>query len=346
MARAPLGAVGYAHLRTWRPYTLWYVGLVGLAGNALAAARSAGSAGGRHPVGPALAAWAVPTLVWVAAHYLGDYLDRDLDAISKPQRPIPSGLIRPGTALGCGIVLALAAFGTAAATAGRTLLVLVGGIAGAVAYNGFFKSRGLWGNAVRGALTGAAFLFGELTVTARPPLALLPFIAVFCAHDTSSNLVGTLRDVDGDRAGGYVTFTVRHGLPIAGRTAAGLYAAALATAIAGVFIVSGHRPWYLAAVLVAAVLGGPAFRPLVAGPPPSQRVALRAHEVLVAERVVLAGALLTAGLSPPAALAITLPALAVTVTTQRAMRTRHEIAPPAPAPAGPVRPAASNTAEA
>ncbi|GAA1403759.1 hypothetical protein GCM10009639_49040 [Kitasatospora putterlickiae] len=86
-----------AHVRTWRPYTLWYIGLVGVAGHAVAA--------GRHGVAQLAAAWAVPTLIWVAAHYLGDYLDRELDAISKPQRPIPSGLIRPRTAVWCGTVL-------------------------------------------------------------------------------------------------------------------------------------------------------------------------------------------------------------------------------------------------
>src|SRR6266699_7311609 len=64
-----------------------------------------------------LAAW--PHFVWgvialvVAAHaamqlsiaVLNDYCDRRLDAVSKPTKPIPRGLVRPGEALFTGILL-------------------------------------------------------------------------------------------------------------------------------------------------------------------------------------------------------------------------------------------------
>ncbi|MGA8117483.1 MAG: UbiA family prenyltransferase [Actinocatenispora sp.] len=309
-----------AHVRTWRPYTLWYVGLVGLAGETLAA--------DRHTLPRLAAAWLVPTLIWVAAHYLGDYLDRDLDAISKPQRPIPSGQIRPSTALACGAVLAAAACVIALSVNWLTVVVLIGGIGGAVSYNGFFKARGLWGNLVRGVLTGAAFLFGEMMAAPHPLVGLLPFALVFWAHDAASNLVGTLRDVAGDREGGYVTFAVRHGIRAATWTAVGLYGLAVTAAVAGLVTLPHTRGLYLVMIVLAVGLAVYAFGILfTAGGGLTSRVALRSHEVLVAERLVLAGALLVPSLGLPVALAILVPMLAVTLGTQRAMRSRHEFSP-------------------
>ncbi|MEV6315552.1 UbiA family prenyltransferase [Streptomyces sp. NPDC051776] len=309
-----------AHLRTWRPYTIWYPGLVGLAGATLAA--------GPHTHARLLAAWFVPTAIWTAAHYLGDYLDRDLDAISKPQRPIPSGRMRPTTALACGAFLAAAAWIAALAVNWRTILLLAVGVGGALAYNGLFKARGIWGNLVRGALTGAAFAFGTMMAVPYPPAELLPFVVVFWSHDAASNLVGTLRDVAGDREGGYATFAVRRGLRTAGRTAAALYGLAVATAAAGLLAVPRDRAAYLLVVLLAAVAGCGAFRLVLApGRNLTPRMALRAHEVLVAERLILADALLVPGLGLPTALGVLVPLLLLTIGIQRAMRSGHEFAP-------------------
>jgi geranylgeranylglycerol-phosphate geranylgeranyltransferase len=308
-----------AHVQTWRPYTLWYAGLVGLSGAALAADRASWSQLGL--------AWLVPTLVWVAAHYLGDYLDRELDGISKPQRPIPSGRMRPATALLCGSLLAAASCVLALIVNWRTVVLLLIGIGGAVAYNGFFKARGLWGNLMRGALTGAALVFGSMVVLSQPSLRSLPFALAFVAHDASSNLVGTLRDVSGDRAGGYRTFAVRHGTRAAAWTASALYGLAIAAAAAGLLLPSAGAA-HLFPLLPAIALGCRAFQLAVAADDAlTPRRALRAHEVLTVERLLFAGALLAPGLGPLVALVILLPALAITLSMQRTMRVAHEFSP-------------------
>ncbi|MEE3921427.1 UbiA family prenyltransferase [Micromonospora sp. BRA006-A] len=141
-----------AHVETWRPYTLWYVGLVGLAGAAVA--------GGRHDPWLLLSAWAAPTAGWLGGHYLGDYFDRDLDAGSKPHRPIPSSRLRAGTALWCGSAC-FAALGVLAVLDGwgTTLAALLAGC-GIVAYSRWFKARGIAGNLVRGALGAVALGYG------------------------------------------------------------------------------------------------------------------------------------------------------------------------------------------
>src|SRR5579884_767966 len=141
-----------AHVQTWRPYTMWYAGLVGMAGASLVTEQ--------QNAWRLIAAWAGPTLGWIYGHYLGDYLDRRLDAISKPQRPIPSGRLRPGSALWSGLICLGGAGCIGLMLNWRTLVLVLVAAVGIAAYNGLFKARGLAGNSVRGALTAVAFLFG------------------------------------------------------------------------------------------------------------------------------------------------------------------------------------------
>ncbi|MFI0775867.1 UbiA family prenyltransferase [Streptomyces sp. NPDC021212] len=319
-----------AHLQTWRPYTLSYPGLVGLAGAALAD----GSPSSAH----LWAAWAVPTLSWIAGHYLGDYFDRDLDAIGKPQRPIPSGRLSPRTAVASGVLCAVAAAVVTALAAWPALLLVAGGMAGIVAYSKVFKGRGLSGNAVRGALTALTVVFGAMTAGTEPrwPAVLLSAVA-FWAHDTASNLVGTLRDVDGDRSGGYRTLPVLRGVRYAARTAALLYAAALVIAASCVPLTApGGRAAFGTLLAVAAACGISAFTPLLRGAAPlTPGRALRAHEVLVAERLILAAAVLSGGWGLPPALALLIPLLALSLLTQARLRARHEFPPDTPRPEEP-----------
>lgn len=306
-----------AHVETWRPYTSCYVGLVGLAGAALAADSTSGAR--------LFAAWAIPTLGWLAGLYGGDYFDRELDAIAKPQRPIPSGRLRASTALA-------AMIGLIAAGAAWTLLlnwhaVALVGLATVVgvSYNAFFKARGLSGNLVRGSLTSFAFLFGVLLGGGHIGPELIAVSAVFCFHDSASNLVGTLRDMDGDKEGGYLTLPVRRGVRTTVRVITGL--AAVWTVLAATAPLFLHRPVNAGWVMLLTAAVGAFWTVVVlllrAGVP-SRRYALHLHEVICLERVVLAGALIAWGAGVVPAAATVLPALLITWTAQRILRSRHE----------------------
>jgi 4-hydroxybenzoate polyprenyltransferase/geranylgeranylglycerol-phosphate geranylgeranyltransferase len=304
-----------------------YVGIVGLAGAFLAA----GGASVRPPA--LLAAWLAPTLGWVAGHYGGDYFDRRLDAVAKPHRPIPSGRMGAGTAL-IGMVACAAAGGVLAVLVNWRTAVLVGAaLALGIGYSTLFKPRGLSGNLVRGSLTALVLVFGAMMVAPLPPLALLPVAGVFWLHDAASNLVGTLRDVDGDRAAGYATFPVRHGVGaalLAVAVAGGLWLAlaalsALGRAEAGLAAVVAF--WALlgcSAALAAAAL----VRLALAERPLPARLALAAHEVLAVERVILAGAFVGLAAGPAAALAPVVPSALITALTQGPMRAWYEFGAP------------------
>lgn len=315
-----------AHVETWRPYTLWYVGLVGLGGAALV-------------VGPAqpwrlLAAWGGPTAAWLGAHYLGDYFDRALDAGSKPHRPIPSGRLHPATALACGCFCIAVLAVLAVASGWGTTAVAALGVCGIVAYSRWLKARGFAGNLIRGALGAAALLYGAVAAGQWPAattlVTLLVLAVAFGLHDTMSNLVGTLRDIEGDQVNGYATLPVRRGTPLAVWTVVALYIAMTGAALAaGLLGARGDRLPYFGTLAVVVALGATALVPLIAHRTAVPvTVALRAHAVLVVERVVLASAVVGLGLGVGWQLALVIPLAVLTWSTQSAMRTRHELGSP------------------
>jgi geranylgeranylglycerol-phosphate geranylgeranyltransferase len=176
---------------------------------------------------------------------------------------------------------------------------------------------------------------------------LVPFLVAFWAHDTSSNLVGTLRDVSGDRAGGYQTVPVRHGNAVGVWVALLLYCLAVPAGAAGGLLPRPAPPqsrdeWFLVALALTATLGVAAFLPLVAQRDRTPvRVALRAHELLVLERLGFAAAVVGLGFGLPRALSLLVPMLILTGWTQSKMRAGYELGPAAlDAP----EPAASQTA--
>ena len=125
-------------------------------GDTLAGAASAGWPAGRRT---ALLPLASVSLYW-AGMALNDWADRDLDAVERPERPIPSGRVSPRTALLLASGLTATGVGIAAAAAGPVGAVVATALAGAVwAYDLSAKS-GPGSTAVMASTRGLDVLLG------------------------------------------------------------------------------------------------------------------------------------------------------------------------------------------
>jgi 4-hydroxybenzoate polyprenyltransferase len=103
-------------------------------GDSLAGAASAGwPAGPGWPGGVRSAALPVAsTCLYWAGMALNDWADRDVDAVERPERPIPSGRVSAGTALAVAGGLTVAGLGIAGLAGGRRSLAVASVLAAAV----------------------------------------------------------------------------------------------------------------------------------------------------------------------------------------------------------------------
>ena len=311
----------FAHIETMRPYTVMWCGLVGLVGICV-------TTGGFPSIFKALLVMFIPMMGWIAGLYLSDYLDRDLDVIQKPQRPIPSGRIHPKEAIIVGAIFAFTGFFlTFLLPRFNTILVFVVAVL-VFLYTYISKSRGLSGNLNRGLVTVVAYFFGVIATGV--PLTSLPAYVwllsiVFLVHDTNSNLVGAIRDIEGDKKGGYRTFPVTYGIKPS------VYLSVVLTLIW--LPLSIILPWYyhflsiyfyviiVIDIIILLLLYGYLFQSLRSY---SREKGLRFHEFFVIERITLASAFLF-GIAPlSTAIIIYVVALVITSGSQYLLRKRYE----------------------
>jgi 4-hydroxybenzoate polyprenyltransferase/geranylgeranylglycerol-phosphate geranylgeranyltransferase len=304
-----------------RPYTVLWCGLVSLVGACVTR--------GTLPALPtALLIVFIPMMGWIAGLYLSDYLDRDLDLIQKPHRPIPSKRIQPREAILVGALFAFTGFFlTFLLTLYNVILVFI--VASLVfLYTYISKSHGLSGNVNRGLVTVAAYFFGVFAINTQLsslPLYVWLLSIVFLFHDTNSNLVGAIRDVEGDRKGGYRTIPVAYGIPFS------VYLSVVLTALwlpLSLFLPFYYQflsvEFYLLMALdivILLVLYLYLFRSVHSY---SREKGLRFHEFFVIERITLASAFIF-GIAPlPTAILIYLIALGITGGSQYFLRKRYE----------------------
>ena len=124
-------------------------------GDALAGAAVTGTLG---PQAAALSAASV-CLYW-AGMAANDWADRDLDAKERPERPIPSGRMTPGTALGTAVTLTGAGLSLAGLAGGRRALAVAAALAGTVWWYDCALKHAAAGPAAMAACRGLDLLLG------------------------------------------------------------------------------------------------------------------------------------------------------------------------------------------
>lgn len=320
MVRGSWRTRALAHLEMTRPYTMFHAGLVAVAGAELA------SSGHGAPWRVALAG-VVTICGWEAGLYAGDYYDRDLDAHSKPYRPVPSGRVSPREAFLTMLALIATGYLCALALGPANLALAILTTVLGISYSKTFKARALLGNFDRGVLGACAALFGAFAVGTPLDGSVLLLLVVVFLHDSASNLVGAIRDVNGDRAVGYETVPVVYGVEWAAGLAATL---ALGAAIASVALMLVLHPSPLAWVLLcgALALAASVYPRLVRGRAGLTRGrALAAHKYLVVERLLLFDAFIAAYVPPAVALTLLIGTLLASLGAQIVLRDRYERQP-------------------
>lgn len=121
------------------------------------------------------------SLAYVAGMYLNDAFDRDIDAIERPERPIPSGRVSARTVFACGFAMLLASL---AMLAWLGMAPLAAGVALAVAivvYDVHHKNN-VFGPVVMGLCRALVYFVAGASVAPAPTLALVLAAAVMLSY--------------------------------------------------------------------------------------------------------------------------------------------------------------------
>jgi geranylgeranylglycerol-phosphate geranylgeranyltransferase len=166
-----------------------------------------------------------------AAMVINDYYDRKIDAINEPQRPLPSGLIKPKEALAFMTFLVVAGFVFALLVAPYGLQCFVVAAISLVitaTYLTVGKRSGLPGNFLVSACVAIPFIYGSITALGTVGLNVLLFASMAFLSNTGREITKGIVDTKGDQAEGIKTLAVRFGEKTAAAVAVVFYLSAVA----------------------------------------------------------------------------------------------------------------------
>src|SRR5665647_2385984 len=177
----------------------------------------------------------VVALITAAGNVINDFFDAKIDAINRPDRPIPSGAVTRAAARGFAVTLFLA---------GINSLILI-------AYAGKLKRTPLLGNITVAYLSASIFLFGGALNGWDGLVHIIPIAAITFFAMLSRELVKDAEDVEGDKAGEADTVPIRIGIKKTSRLA--LISTVLAV-LASFIPYFWWGTWYLAGILIVDII--------------------------------------------------------------------------------------------
>jgi len=158
-----------------------------------------------------------------ASMAINDYYDREIDAVNEPNRPIPSGLIKPREALAFAFVLTAIGFAAAYLTNIFCLVVAIFAWLVFVAYTTVGKRSGLPGNFLVSTCVAVPFIYGSAAIVNKVELNVLVFASIAFLSNTGREVTKGIADVKGDEMQGVKTLAVRYGQKNAAITATMFY---------------------------------------------------------------------------------------------------------------------------
>jgi geranylgeranylglycerol-phosphate geranylgeranyltransferase len=178
-------------------------------------------------------------MLTAASMTINDYFDREIDAINEPNRPIPSGLIKPKESLV--FAFALTTIGFVAAYLASISCFVIAIITWTIfaTYTTVGKRSGLPGNFLVSTCVAIPFIYGNVAVVNEVKLNVLVFVSMVFLSNTGREVTKGIVDVQGDKMQNVKTLAVSYGEKTAAVVAALFYLSAVSLS---------PIPWFLSPV--------------------------------------------------------------------------------------------------
>jgi len=195
--------------------------------------------------------FAIVALITAAGNVINDFFDVRIDAINRPDRPIPSGAVTRAAARSFAVTLFLAGVLVSFFTNPLCIGIAVVNSLILIAYAGKLKRTALLGNITVAYLSASIFLFGGALNGWNGLVHIIPIAAITFFAMLSRELVKDAEDVEGDKAGEADTVPIRIGIKKTSRLA--LISTVLAV-LASFIPYFWWGTWYLAGILIVDII--------------------------------------------------------------------------------------------
>jgi geranylgeranylglycerol-phosphate geranylgeranyltransferase len=146
-----------------------------------------------------------------AGFSINDYFDRESDAVIKPRRPIPSGVLSLKQVVAISAILFAMGLTLALLINLLSFLILLADCVSLVFYSALIKRKsGFAANILVGLLVGTAFIYGEATSTQTISLVSLSLYPI-CFGTIGGNILRDILSIKGDSKIGYPTLPQKIG---------------------------------------------------------------------------------------------------------------------------------------
>ena len=184
-------------------------------------------------------------LVTAAGNVINDYFDATIDAVNRPDRPIPSGAVSRNAALAWAALLFLFGLAVSAFTTPLCLGIALVNAVLLVLYAARLKSTPFFGNAAVAYLSASIFLFGGAYAGWHALLDMIPIAAITFLAMLARELLKDAEDIEGDQAHGADTLAIRIGVR---NTALIAFACTIVAIAASAVPYLWWGGWYLAGI--------------------------------------------------------------------------------------------------
>ncbi|MGH2567750.1 MAG: geranylgeranylglycerol-phosphate geranylgeranyltransferase [Bacteroidota bacterium] len=174
------------------------------------AAASIVAGGGPADWQPILLAALAGALIAASGYAINDYFDVEIDAVNRPQRPLPRGALRKAEAWWIWRLCSSAGVVMSAFVGPVVLAIALFWVLSLYFYSRRFKKSALVGNLIIGLATGLAFVYGG-AVVAQLERSFVPAMFAFLIN-LARELVKDVEDREGDAKGNARTLPVQYGV--------------------------------------------------------------------------------------------------------------------------------------
>jgi len=193
----------------------------------------------------------IVALITAAGNVINDFFDARIDAINRPDRPIPSGSVSRDAALGFAMILFLTGIFVSLFTNALCFGLAIINSLLLIVYAAKLKSTPLLGNVAVAYMSASIFLFGGALNGWAGFIHIIPIAVITFFAIMSRELLKDAEDTEGDMAEGADTVPIRIGIQKTAEIALIFSLSAVAASFMPYF---WWGIWYLAGIMVVDVI--------------------------------------------------------------------------------------------